>query len=58
VQVLVDQVEEGRPVGRSHREAPEIDGVILLDRGDVGQWVTATIDGGYGTDTTATVVSP
>ncbi len=56
VRILVDQVEDGQPVGRSFREAPEIDGVVLLDRGDAGQWVTATIDGGYGTDTTATVV--
>ncbi len=58
VRVLVDQVEEGRAVGRSYREAPEIDGVILLDRGSPGEWVRATITGAYGTDTTATVVSP
>ncbi len=53
--VLVDQVEDGRPVGRSYREAPEIDGVILLDSGRPGEWVTATITGGYGTDLVATV---
>jgi ribosomal protein S12 methylthiotransferase len=58
VTVLVDQVEDGRPVGRSFREAPEIDGVILLDRGDTGTWVTAVIEGAYGTDTTARVVGP
>jgi ribosomal protein S12 methylthiotransferase len=57
VRVLVDQVEDGRPVGRSYREAPEIDGVILLDRGETGSWVDARIDGAYGTDLTATVVS-
>ena len=57
VWVLVDQVEDGQPVGRSFREAPEIDGVILLDKGTAGEWVNATIVGAYGTDTTATVAS-
>ncbi len=57
VDVLVDQVEDGTPVGRSYREAPEIDGMIVLDRGTAGQWVRATIDGVYGADTSATVVS-
>jgi len=57
VRVLVDQVEDGQPVGRSFREAPEIDGVILLDKGTAGEWVNATIVGAYGTDTTATVAS-
>ena len=33
VRVLVDQVEDGTSVARSYREAPEIDGVIVLDRG-------------------------
>lgn len=57
LEVLVDQVEDGQPVGRSYREAPEIDGMILLDRGSAGEWVTATIDGAYGTDTSATVLT-
>ncbi len=55
--VVVDQVEDGRAVGRSYREAPEIDGVILLDAGEPGEWVTAEITGGYGTDLVATVTS-
>lgn len=55
--VLVDQVQDEQPVGRSHREAPEIDGAILLDAGDPGDWVQARIDGVYGTDLSATVVS-
>ncbi|MDJ0960521.1 MAG: 30S ribosomal protein S12 methylthiotransferase RimO [Acidimicrobiia bacterium] len=54
--VLVDQVESDQPVGRSYREAPEIDGVILLDRGAPGQWVRAEITGGYGTDLVGEVV--
>jgi MiaB/RimO family radical SAM methylthiotransferase len=56
VMVLVDQVEEGVPVGRSYREAPEIDGMILLDRGEPGEWLKARITGSYGADTTAEVI--
>ncbi len=54
--VLVDQVEDGQPVGRSYREAPEIDGMILLDGGSPGEWVTATVTGAYGSDLSAEVV--
>ncbi|MEA2002481.1 MAG: 30S ribosomal protein S12 methylthiotransferase RimO [Actinomycetota bacterium] len=55
--VLVDQVEDGQPVGRTYREAPEIDGVVLLDRGSPGEWVEAEIRGAFGTDLDATVLS-
>jgi len=48
--VVVDQVEDGTPVARSYREAPEIDGVILLDRGAPGDWVRAEITASYGSD--------
>ncbi len=53
LEVLVDQVEDGQAVGRSYREAPEIDGVVLVDRGAPGDWLTATVVGGYGTDLVA-----
>lgn len=56
LEVLVDQVEDGQAVGRSYREAPEIDGVILLDRGSPGEWLTAEIRGAFGTDLEATVL--
>jgi ribosomal protein S12 methylthiotransferase RimO len=56
VTVLVDQVEDGVPVGRSHREAPEIDGMILLDAGAPGDWLRARITGSYGADTTGEVI--
>ncbi|MFB3098648.1 MAG: 30S ribosomal protein S12 methylthiotransferase RimO, partial [Acidimicrobiia bacterium] len=56
--VVVDQVEAGQPVARSYREAPEIDGVVLLDRGEPGDWLTVEITGGYGTDVNAIVVGP
>jgi len=57
VSVLIDQVEEGRPVGRSYREAPEIDGMITLDRGIAGEWRQARISAAYGPDREAVVVA-
>ena len=48
--VLVDQVEEGISIGRSHRQAPEIDGVVSLDDGKPGSWVDVEYTGAYGTD--------
>jgi ribosomal protein S12 methylthiotransferase len=56
VGVVVDMVEEGTPVARSQREAPEIDGVILLDRGDPGDWLEARITGAYGQELVGEVV--
>ena len=47
VEVLVD--EPG--VGRSHREAPEIDGIISVpDRLAVGTFATVTVTGAVGPD--------
>jgi len=57
LRILIDQVEDGQPVGRSYREAPEIDGLILLDGGEPGEWVTATVAGAYGIDLSAAVVA-
>ncbi len=34
VEVLVDGDEDGMPIGRTHREAPEIDGIVRLVGGD------------------------
>ncbi len=56
-EVLVDQVEDGQAVGRSYRQAPEIDGVILLDGGTPGQWLQAEMVGAYGTDLEAKVLA-
>ncbi|HEX9855493.1 MAG TPA: 30S ribosomal protein S12 methylthiotransferase RimO [Acidimicrobiia bacterium] len=55
VRLLVDQVEDGRSVARSYREAPEIDGVVLLDEGAPGEWLDAEIVGAYGTDLVGSV---
>lgn len=48
--VLIDQVEDGTPVGRSHRQAPEIDGVVRIDAGSPGDWVAVQYTGAYGLD--------
>ena len=53
---MVDQVEDGVPVGRSRREAPEIDGMITLDSGRPGELVRAKIVGSFGPDREAQVV--
>ncbi len=55
-ELLVDQVEDDQPVARSYRQAPEIDGVVLLDRGNPGDWLEAKVVGGYGTDLIAEVI--
>ena len=57
VEVLVDMVEDGLPVGRSYRQAPEIDGMITLDRGEPGEWVTAEVIGAFGADIEARVLT-
>ena len=49
-------IEDGVPVGRSYREASEIDGVITLDRGRAGEWVKAKITAGYEIDLAGTVL--
>ncbi len=56
-EVVVDTVEAGTPVARSYREAPEIDGVVLLDRGAQGQWLTARITGAYEQELAGKVIS-
>lgn len=54
--VLVDQWEEGVAVGRSYRQAPEIDGVITLDRGTPGDWAEVEIKASLGADLEGIVV--
>jgi ribosomal protein S12 methylthiotransferase RimO len=58
VTVLVDQVEDGVAVGRSHRQAPEIDGVITLDAGNVGEWLQVEVTAAYGPDLEGRVLAP
>ncbi len=54
--VLIDQVEDDVPIARSHRHAPEIDGVIRLDAGRVGEWIDVEYTGVFGPDMEANVV--
>ncbi len=56
LRVLVDGLEDGRPYGRSYREAPEIDGVIEFDTGKPGDFVQVEIDASYGSELAGTVV--
>lgn len=53
--VLVDQIEDGVPVGRTYRQAPEIDGIVRLDGGSPGEWLTARFTGVHGHDMEAVV---
>jgi ribosomal protein S12 methylthiotransferase len=48
--LLIDQVEDGVPIGRSHRHAPEIDGVVRVDAGGVGDWLSVLYTGVFGPD--------
>jgi ribosomal protein S12 methylthiotransferase len=56
--VLIDQIEDGVPVGRSHRQAPEIDGVVRLDTGSEGEWAMVEYTAVYGPDMEARVLTP
>ena len=57
--MLVEGVDEddGVVVGRWRGQAPEIDGVVLLDRGEAGQIVTATIVDSLGYDLEGEVIA-
>jgi ribosomal protein S12 methylthiotransferase len=61
VQVLVDTIDEttGEVIGRTEREAPEIDGIVRLAPGAFarpGALVTATVTGALGPDLLAEAV--
>ena len=55
-EVVVDTVEDGLAVARSHREAPEIDGVIILDEGDRGDWLEIEVTGAHGQELVGEVI--
>ena len=63
VEVLVDEVRktDGLAVGRTHREAPEIDGLVSVNGApgvQRGAIITATVTASIGPDLEATLASP
>jgi ribosomal protein S12 methylthiotransferase len=58
LEVLVEGVDpdEGFTVGRWRGQAPEIDGIVVLDRGEPGQIVTARITDAFGYDLEGEVI--
>ena len=60
VEVLVDGIDEdtGELIGRTHREAPEIDGVVRLEGASArpGVVVRAKVTAAVGTDVIATPI--
>jgi ribosomal protein S12 methylthiotransferase len=60
VEVLVDGIDEesGDATGRTHREAPEIDGVVHLDGSNarLGSLIRAKVTGALGPDLVATPI--
>ena len=59
VDVLVEGVDEddGVTIGRWRGQAPEIDGIVLLDRGEAGQIVSAKIVDSLGYDLEGEVIA-
>lgn len=60
VEALIDEVDEDRAVARTHREAPEIDGVVHisgLDHARPGAMVTVQVTGVDGPDLEAAPVA-
>lgn len=54
--VLIDQVEDGVPIGRTYRHAPEIDGVVRVDRGMPGDWLEVEFTAAFAHDMEAVAV--
>jgi ribosomal protein S12 methylthiotransferase len=51
IEVLALGTEDGEPIGRHRGQAPDVDGVVLLDRGiPAGTLVTVTIVDSLGYD--------
>lgn len=55
LRLVVDQVDDGIPVGRTYRQAPEIDGLVTVDRGKPGEWLEVEVTASFGSDLEARV---
>lgn len=59
LQVLVEGVDDDLVVGRSYRDAPEIDGLVIArGQAQVGQLVDVHIDGALVHDLSGTIITP
>jgi len=59
LQVLVEGVDKDIAVGRSYRDAPEIDGLVIAQgQARVGQLVDIQIDGALVHDLSGTIITP
>jgi ribosomal protein S12 methylthiotransferase len=47
LEVLVCEMEDDQPVGRSQGQAPEVDSLVYLDSGQPGQRLTVCIEGSF-----------
>ncbi|HCB01424.1 MAG TPA: 30S ribosomal protein S12 methylthiotransferase RimO [Anaerolineae bacterium] len=57
--VLVEGFDNGISIGRSYRDAPEIDGVVVIEgKAKIGEIVPVRITGAMAYDLTGTIVQP
>jgi ribosomal protein S12 methylthiotransferase len=55
--VLVEGYDKGLTIGRSYRDAPEIDGLVLAEgRAEIGSIVPVKISGAMAYDLTGTLI--
>jgi ribosomal protein S12 methylthiotransferase len=55
--VLVEGYDNGLTIGRSYRDAPEIDGLVLAEgKAEIGQIVPVKISGAMAYDLTGTLI--
>ena len=57
--VLIEGFDNGISIGRSYRDAPEIDGMVLAEgKANIGDIVPVRITGALTYDLTGTIVQP
>jgi ribosomal protein S12 methylthiotransferase len=59
LEVLVEGFDNGLTIGRSYRDAPEIDGLVFAEgQAEIGSLVQVKISGAMAYDLTGTLVQP